>query len=88
MSYFFMGNLFTPTKPRFVTVTSPSDLEKAKEKTQEIDSIWARRGTRGDSFGAVNVPFFSGFAFAGLIYTIILQRADRAATQKNQYDKI
>lgn len=33
------------------------------------------RGTFGDQFGAVNA-LFSGFAFAGLIYTIILQRKD------------
>lgn len=33
------------------------------------------RGTFGDQFGAVNA-LFSGLAFAGLIYTIILQRHD------------
>lgn len=33
------------------------------------------RGTFGDQFGAVNA-LFSGLAFAGLIYTIILQRKD------------
>lgn len=33
------------------------------------------RGTFGDQFGAVNA-LFSGLAFAGLIYTIILQRRD------------
>jgi hypothetical protein len=37
------------------------------------DSTW--RGTFGDQFGAVNA-LFSGLAFAGLIYTIILQRRD------------
>lgn len=35
------------------------------------------RGTFGDQFGAVNA-LFSGLAFAGLIYTIILQRRDLA----------
>lgn len=35
----------------------------------------AERGTFGDQFGAVNA-LFSGLAFAGLIYTIILQRKD------------
>ena len=34
-----------------------------------------QRGTFGDQFGAVNA-LFSGLAFAGLIYTIILQRHD------------
>lgn len=33
------------------------------------------RGTFGDQFGAVNA-LFSGLAFAGLIYTIMLQRKD------------
>lgn len=33
------------------------------------------RGAFGDQFGAVNA-LFSGLAFAGLIYTIILQRRD------------
>ena len=33
------------------------------------------RGTFGDQFGAVNA-LFSGLAFTGLIYTIILQRRD------------
>lgn len=37
------------------------------------DSTW--RGTFGDQFGAVNA-LFSGLAFTGLIYTIILQRRD------------
>ena len=34
---------------------------------------WSNRGTFGDLFGAVNA-LFSGLAFAGLIYTIVLQR--------------
>lgn len=37
------------------------------------DPNW--RGTFGDQFGAVNA-LFSGLAFTGLIYTIILQRRD------------
>ena len=36
---------------------------------------WSERGTFGDLFGAVNA-LFSGLAFAGLIYTIILQKRD------------
>ena len=36
---------------------------------------WADRGTFGDLFGAVNA-LFSGLAFAGLIYTIVLQKQD------------
>ena len=36
---------------------------------------WSDRGTFGDLFGAVN-GLFSGLAFAGLIYTIVLQKQD------------
>tara|TARA_R110000787_G_scaffold286157_2_gene403491 strand:- start:7424 stop:7918 length:495 start_codon:yes stop_codon:yes gene_type:complete len=36
---------------------------------------WSDRGTFGDLFGAVN-GLFSGLAFAGLIYTIVLQKRD------------
>lgn len=36
-------------------------------------SGWEQRGQFGDSFGAVN-SLFSGLAFAGIIYTIVLQR--------------
>jgi hypothetical protein len=36
---------------------------------------WSQRGTFGDLFGAVNA-LFSGLAFAGLIYTIVLQKKD------------
>ena len=36
------------------------------------DDFYTARGTFGDQFGAVNA-LFSALAFAGLIYTIILQ---------------
>jgi hypothetical protein len=36
---------------------------------------WSTRAQFGDSFGAVN-SLFSGLAFAGLIYTIFLQRGE------------
>lgn len=36
---------------------------------------WSDRGTFGDLFGAINA-LFSGLAFAGLIYTIVLQKQD------------
>ena len=36
---------------------------------------WSTRGQFGDLFGAVNATF-SGLAFAGLIYAILLQRED------------
>ncbi len=43
---------------------------------------WPDRGTFGDLFGAVNA-LFSGLAFAGLIYTIVLQKED-LALQRNE----
>lgn len=36
---------------------------------------WSDRGAFGDLFGAVNA-LFSGLAFAGLIYAIVLQKKD------------
>ncbi len=39
----------------------------------KLFSTWTDRGTFGDSFGAIN-SLFSGLAFAGIIYTIILQK--------------
>ena len=36
---------------------------------------WTERGTFGDSFGAIN-SLFSGLAFGGIIYTILLQRKE------------
>jgi hypothetical protein len=39
-----------------------------------LDS-WSDRGTFGDLFGSINA-LFSGLAFAGLLYTIILQKQD------------
>lgn len=38
-------------------------------------SNWPARGTFGDSFGAINA-LFSGLAFGGIIYTILLQRKE------------
>lgn len=40
-------------------------------------SEWSDRGTFGDMFGAVNT-LFSGLAFAGVIYAIILQGKELA----------
>ena len=42
---------------------------------------WTVRGTFGDLFGAVNA-LFSGLAFAGLIYTIVLQRREIEANRE------
>lgn len=47
-------------------------------------------GTFGDMFGAVNA-LFSGLAFAGLIYTILLQREDLKIQRKsfdNQFKEL
>jgi hypothetical protein len=45
---------------------------------------WADRGTFGDLFGAVNA-LFAGLAFAGLIYTILLQKQDLALQRKKMH---
>lgn len=39
------------------------------------DGSWSTRGQFGDMFGTVNA-LFSGLAFAGIIYTILLQREE------------
>jgi hypothetical protein len=45
---------------------------------------WPTRGQFGDVFGAVN-SLFSGLAFAGLIYTVFLQR-EELALQRNELE--
>lgn len=45
---------------------------------------WPTRGQFGDLFGAVNATF-SGLAFAGLIYAILLQRED-LQLQRNELE--
>ena len=42
---------------------------------------WAERGVFGDSFGAIN-SLFSGLAFAGVIFTILLQRKELQLQRK------
>jgi hypothetical protein len=42
---------------------------------------WPTRGQFGDVFGAAN-SLFSGLAFAGLIYTVLLQREELALQRK------
>ncbi len=42
---------------------------------------WSERGTFGDMFGAVNT-LFSGLAFAGVIYAILLQRQELSLQRK------
>lgn len=45
---------------------------------------WASRGQYGDSFGAIN-SLFSGLAFAGIIYTIILQQKELKLQRKELF---
>lgn len=64
--------------PSLASPTSTPNKEEAEtplNMDEEKNLIWARRGTIGDSFGAVNA-LFSGFAFAGALYAIWLQRED------------
>jgi hypothetical protein len=51
--------------------------------TADLNSVYAARGQFGDMFGAVNA-LFSAFAFAGLIYAIILQRTE-LSEQRRQF---
>src|SRR5262245_56935424 len=46
--------------------------------------VGEERGIFGDMFGAVNA-LFSGLAFVGFLYTILLQRAD-LKLQKHEHD--
>jgi hypothetical protein len=41
----------------------------------ESTPIWGNRGTFGDMFGSINA-LFSGLAFAGIIFTVLLQRQE------------
>lgn len=49
--------------------------------TYFILNSWEARGTIGDMFGSIN-SLFSGLAFAGLIYTILLQRSELRLQQE------
>lgn len=46
---------------------------------------WSERGQLGDMFGVVN-SLFSGLAFAGVIYTILLQRKELSLQRKELKD--
>ena len=46
---------------------------------------WTDRGTFGDTFGGINA-LFSGLAFAGIIYTILLQRKELALQRQELAD--
>jgi hypothetical protein len=46
---------------------------------------WNDRGNLGDSFGGINA-LFSGFAFAGIIYTILLQKKELTLQRKELED--
>lgn len=41
-------------------------------------SAWTDSGVFGDTFGAINA-LFSGLAFAGIVFTLIIQRREQAA---------
>lgn len=47
----------------------------------DADNVWAKRGQFGDVFGVANA-LFSGLAFAGIIYTILLQREELREQRK------
>jgi hypothetical protein len=62
-----------------VIVASPSDTIIDAAPTNTIINA-ALRGQFGDKFGAINA-LFSGFAFAGIIFTLLLQRQDLTETR-------
>lgn len=47
----------------------------------DATAMWGNRGTFGDMFGSVNA-LFSGLAFAGIIFTVLLQRQELQLQRK------
>ncbi|MDR6554663.1 hypothetical protein [Paenibacillus qinlingensis] len=72
LSGYGINNYYENLEEKYVKdciVSGKNDCLSARE------SIEGKRGTFGDMFGAVN-SLFSGLAFAGIIYTIYLQRKE------------
>jgi hypothetical protein len=67
----------TVTKP---DARSGQAMPTGQSEGAFVEKAYALRGQFGDQFGAVNA-LFSGFAFAGIIFTILLQRSDLAETR-------
>jgi len=61
------------TEENFIT-KSKIQNNRSSDALSE-NEIWQMRGVYGDKFGAVNA-LFSAFAFAGIIFALILQRND------------
>jgi Putative phage abortive infection protein len=55
--------------------------DTVKSPSSEGESIAQAKGLFGDKYGAVNA-LFSGLAFAGIIFTILLQRRDLSHTRR------
>ncbi len=55
-------------------------LAVARLSDEDVRNAYAARGQYGDQFGAINA-LFSGFAFAGIIVTLLFQRRDLAETR-------
>lgn len=78
--------------PDLVLEISPTATVKTQEEKQEKKSFGDLFGTFGDSFGALNT-LFSGFAFAGIIISIVLQSKELKATrdeveaQRKEFEK-
>ena len=49
-----------------------------------FDQDWAKAGQSGDMFGAVNA-LFSGLAFAGLIFTIVVQKGELEGQRNTRF---
>jgi len=68
---FYLGIALLPV----IAMTTTLFQVKTEAEVKRIESVLSQFGTIGDMFGALNT-FFTGCAFAGLVYTILLQRRE------------
>ncbi|MCW5557571.1 MAG: hypothetical protein KIT22_07050 [Verrucomicrobiae bacterium] len=65
--------LFATGYAYIVTQYLIPDARDDRSDAPPTSSVWERRGQLGDMFGGLNA-LFSGLAFAGLVYALVLQR--------------
>lgn len=68
------------TTPWYLNLKSTENLEGVSEKSNK-ELLGEKYGTYGDTYGSLNT-LFTGWAFAGLIISIILQMLELKATRK------
>jgi hypothetical protein len=84
-TWWAINNFVTPPPQPVASKSAPANpsTQGSQEGTPTFaERAAAFRGQFGDQFGAVNA-LFSGFAFAGIIFTILLQRSDLAETRSS-----